>query len=666
MRILVLICSLLVFNLMLAQEGVQFEAVQISVNSPCNPVIFKGTKRSEYSKTAFLMPRLQLAKTSRGTDAIEFLNLSSGKKILQMGLYFPKFSIRNQTINYENYSAAECNYQQILNAINHRVNSENKVNRIVTLQIKNIKVEVDGVAEASKVASESTSILNYEGQIKKVEIPITADEQKDIVTRLTSNIGFNVNVNFEFLARKSNGHAEINISMSRLADEFKSGVAAKYSGPLEKIKLTQAEIQTTLGTAIASGRANMSGNVYTEESNNAQFLETARKVTEQILSQMNSSLGGQSGSQQNGTVLGTNNCDSQYVYGSDEYYDCVRNSSGGDSELPSPPKTSVDGENGINAKVFYSMLKQQKDINIIMSNNSENTTQTYTASMLIKKDDIENQRSLLSLASGSDVKNSRIKMEKGDEIIIYPHSEETQDIQYKKQTTYYSVENLNDPSSFKHFQKLDKLNLGRLDRQMTTGGDIGTFEEKKTNWVKVPNSLLPIPMVTYTKYSWGEENFIPVGSKPVSKSYSAILDDENKVVEKFNIGFIFNGKSPSKVYSLKKLMNITGSFIDIEYDYNRYAFVIKANEDLGYVKIKNLNKTLEKELALKKHFQDVKTRVMFQKEEKAKTVRVYSQYDKKTLVPAQINKQVLQLEKIHPFGQLDDGSFEIPVSVEDN
>lgn len=646
-----------VFTLASAQEGVQFEAVQISVNSPCNPVIFKGTKRSNYANTAFLMPRLQLAKTSRGTDAIEFLNLSSGKKILQMGLYFPKFSISNRTIRYENYSSAECNYQQILNAINHRVSSEDKINRIVTLQIKNILVEVDGVESVAKVASDKTSILNYEGQIKKVEIPITQDEGKDIVTRLTSNIGFNVNVHFEFLARSSNGHFEINISMKKLADEFKNQMNAQYQGiPLDKVKLSPMDLNLAVGSALASGKADMSGHVYSEDSTNEKFEEMAQKIVAQVTSNMVSGTLSDTGS-------GGEECAS-------DDWECLQRqrlqTEGGQGPtLPEIPEGREFDGNGINAQVFYSRLKIQKNISLVMSNNSANSTETYTASMLIKKDDIENQRSQISLSSNGDVKNSRIKLDKGDEIVIYPHAEETSQINYEKQTTYYSVENLNDPSGFKHFPRLDKLTISKLEKNSTTGGDIASFEEKNTKWTRIPNTLTPMPIVTYRTYSWGEINYLPTSKKPVIKSYNEILDDESKVLENFKIGFVFNKKSPSKVYSLKQLMSNSGSFLDIEYDYNRYAFVIKANEDLGYIKLKNLSKTVMKSMKSKQHFQDTKTRVIFQSEKKAKTTRSFSEYDESEDLPVTINKQILKLEKVHPFENLNSTSTEFSVKVEE-
>lgn len=676
----------------IAQEGVQFEAVPISINSSCDPVIFRGTQR--YAGTAFLMPRLHLARTSRGTDALEFVKLSN-KYIMQLGLYFPRFAIRNEYIHYEDYTQSECNYNQIKQAINQGITTEaNKVKHIVTLQIKNIGVEVNGVDGEYKVASEKTSILQYQGQTKKIEIPFTSkDQMDDTLARLRSDIGLNVNVNFEFLARKSNGYCKLKINTDKIADQVGAMINAQFSGEsLSKIKLAPNQVHAALGAAVKKVGISMDGSSYCEEGSNTQFQQASYQLLMAMTKKMgedlseyrptslydsfgtgggndwgsdddwdtpSDGLGGLSGTTPSGGLLDPT--DDQYDVGYGNYGN-NRNNGDGFPPLPKPIKFKGDG---IGAQAMIQHLKQQKSFTFEMMNMGQNEVQTFTASLLIKRDEDEAGRSRLTLSSENGSIDTRIDIKAGDEIRIYPLREVTRNISYKELVTYYDKNALENVDEFKHFPILSRELVSSIKEEQTTGGTIAYIEKTHTTWDVLPLVFAqPSFTVHYTKYNWGEINYQAVKEKPIEKSYDASHMSSYDLAKLFEIGFIFNKKSPSVTYSLNTLQKTSGTssltFANLSYDETDNAYILKADQNLGTLRLKNLKKTKTRQLALKRHFQDVKMATLLTSYGK-KVTRTFSKNDPVQTVPTQINEQVFKIEKV---GSLGGGSnFEIPINL---
>lgn len=691
----------------IAQEGVQFEAVPISINSACKPVIFKGTKRSR--GTAFLMPRLRLAKTSKGTDGIEFLKFRSGKMQFQLGLYFPKFSIRNEKINYENYQESSCNYQQLKQAINNSISDENdKIKRIVTLQVKNIGVEVSTVNGEFKAASEKTNILNYLGQVKKFEIPLASqDEWNDVQDVLESDLGLNMNVNFEFLARESNGYCRVKIDMNKVADQVRSTINSQHD--IKNAKLPIGQLSAAVGDALKNMDLNIDGSVYCEDSTNTQFTSSFYKQLATVLTNIGQSLAGYrppsylgygsggydddwSGDDQllpgdedllsSGNNGGSNLGSDLSGIGSSSMIDDPATgygsttSAGADpSRLPQNlPPAKFNGP-GIAVQGFLQRLRDHKVYKFDAENNGKNEVRTFTTSILIRKD--IDGRPRLTLTSGADSVSTKMKMKAGDQLKLYPLRQVSHPFNYKKDVTYYSKETLESVRNI--FPKLDKLDPNLVTNKNDIA-DLQLVDEESLKIYMPTMGTVSVKMIG--EYIYGEENYIPESLNEIKKPFNGVLmsskqgsDLASALESEFNVGFIFNKSKPGKVYSISQLMKLSEAsadpFISVTYDSEDDVIILEAKKDLGVLRVKNLNKMKVKSFAPKRYFEDSRKKaykyagilpVGYMKKYKGPYLRTY--YGDKTVqqMPTEINDIVFKLEKVGEYGNEDtDGSHDFPV-----
>ena len=635
----------------MANNGVQFEAVQISVNSPCNPVIFKGTNRSDYAHTAFLMPRLKLAKSSRGNDAIEFLKMSSGEHLLQLGLHFPKFSIRNKQIHHSGFSKKECDYHQILNAINYQVDPQDRVTKIVTLQMKNIGVQINGIDEVYWAANRDkdqvdTSILNYEGQIKNIEIPLTYGQVEDTITRLTYGLGLNIKVYFEFLARRSNGYHEINISVSSVASEVQSLLQAQANIPLKEMLLDSVQIEGALSTAVANSAYKSSSRYYSEDGSNEKFQEIGRDLYKQV---MRSIIGkGYKPSNEDSGDATTNN-DHETDW---EYYERLRNAQqhqdeevvdDGQEPIDNLPIKSQSGKK-ISAQLVINTLKEQRDYKVQMENNSSLQVETYATSILVKKDVDEKNREKLDLISGQNSLFSGFTLQKDDELTIFPQRKESQELEYQEVKTYYDLNNIADKSNSSPFPIKDLISTGKLKQETILETPIARFEKSMTYFVKSPVSLAPIPVIQKLQYKWGEIQRYEKKQVAQVKNFDDPDMGVDELMKHFKVGVIFNKKSPNRVYPLEKLLQNEVSFVSSHYDHETGGFTLKANEDLGAIRLKNLESVQTQSMIMKQYFQEFKIKHIFESFSRKKATISYKGGVSK-FMPMSEKKIVIKLDK---------------------
>ena len=691
----------------MAQDGVQFEAAPISVDSPCKPVIFKGTKRS--AGTAFLMPRLRLAKTSRGTDAIEFLKLRSGKRLLQIGLYFPQFSINGETITYENYQRKTCNYQQIKQAINQKLpQGERKIEKIVTLQVQNISVEVSTVDGEFSAASKDTKILNYLGQVKKFEIPL-ADQNSwnDVMDVLESEQGLRLNVNFDFLARESNGYCKVKLDLNKVADQIKTTVNAQYQAGGKIAKL--GGLRGAVGDAIKNVDLSMIGTVYCEESSNTQFTASFYKQLATILTNMGQNFAGYQppsylgyggysgydpgypggggtvdpwpgddnlipdaqGSTTGSDILSGTGGSSSYIDDPTTGYTNPRTGTGDGLPTNQPP-AKFKGQ-GAALQAFLQRLREQKVYEFETENNGKNEVRRFTTSVPIRKD--LDGRPRLTLTSGAESQNTRVTMNEGDVMKIYPLRKVIHNFEYRKEPTYYSKETLDSVKNiFPMLQLADPEDI-------TEKNNIGYFvlRDKKstkrlvyTGW-----GFIPVSTKMFGQYVFGEENYMVEALKEVKVPFKAEkvagangVQLKKALTDEFNIGFIFNKKNPGKTYSIYKLIqmnNQESAFVDVEYNQEDDVFVMTAKKDLGVLKLKNLTQTDIKSFAPKKYFQGKRSRApqIIPRDFKGNFRTEYVGNPRKEDMPVKITDLILKIEKVgyHNVQSEADESQEVPVNL---
>lgn len=664
-RIISVLLTLSFISIAQAQDGVQFDMAPAGINNSCKAVVFKGTQR--YQNIAFLMPRLRLAKTKRGIDALEFLKLSGNRYLLQMGFFFPRFTMQSEIISYRDYDGRACSYKEIKRELNQTITDpRKKIHHIVPLQIQNIGVEIDGVDKEHFIAGKSTSILKYEGEIKKVEIPLPGREAfDDLLVRLKSDLGLNINVNFKFLARKVDGYCDFSIQTQNISNEIKTSLGAKFNVPLAKLKLPATDLQTELTAAIKKARLSMNGSSYCERSDDETFSQAAMGLLNKINSVLQKDL------EDYRPILGGGDGGSIFDNWKDEPLPDESFNNSFLSSSPNQMQRSGLGEKsgkGVSVSLFLSTLNKKKNYSFKMMNMGKAEVRTYTTSLLITRDEDDTSRRKIPLYSGEKTTSTRLSLGEGEEIKIYPLREILEKTEYQKKTIFYDKDALKVSSGSIPFPKAKRIKISEITTEETNEGSIAYYSEKKV----MPPS--PLPAMSYrvkrTRYRWGEQSYFLKAHqpKPQEKPYqNANLESLKK---SFNIGFVFNKKSPSRIYSLSQLLN--GDLAEVKLDYDEYdnVFSLTASSDMGDVRVKNLKRTLTKPFPYKIYFQDSIERISVNgifSTGWSKPLRKIVKIKPEKRLPLEVSRIELKVEKVGAsslFGNTDQ-QFNLPVNLYD-
>jgi hypothetical protein len=254
-------------------DGTEFVTESVP-GDHCRSIVLRGTQR--FKGRAYTLPQPYVATNKQGQRLFQVLQLASGAYVVRVGVYFPGGS-GDAASNDLLPELPDCAPSFIQTTVNATLSADDQINMPEPMAINNVVVGLQGLPGSAMFGSNTTDILAYNGQdyVAEFNVPDVATLTA-FLARLRSTIGAQLTFDMHFTARSSDGFANIDVDLSKVADRLDAGLAA--GGNIHGV-MAGVDFQA----AVARAAMDVSVNVYMEPGREQAFSDLTKHLVDQLM-----------------------------------------------------------------------------------------------------------------------------------------------------------------------------------------------------------------------------------------------------------------------------------------------------------------------------------------------------------------------------------------------
>ncbi len=512
---------------MIGPAGIEFVTVPVP-GADCDSIVLKGTRR--FQGRAYVLPQAYVGVDAAGKPLFEVLGNADGSYSVRLGIFFPGGRGDESRADNNRRIRKDCSYDRIREVVNAGIPAEERIGDPSPLLVNYIRAKLPGTENAAMIGHEGTDILSYVGQDSIVEFKLTGEPAlRDFVTRLRSNIGVQLDLDFIFAAQTADTF-EATVDFRANADKLDAAFAAGV--PLDGL-MVDAEFRARIARAMQT----MSLELYTESSNDA-FRQFADRIVERMVLD-NPALQIRPPAVPDGLPNGAQ----------------------------APNGQAADTLIRVNVTAALEALKAQGTYTIKLMNIGEAAARTYSAHTILRASFTEPGVSELALYSDDEGAVFTEDVRPGTNLYLVPSGRATEDIEYHYRTTTFRTRE--DLFAAEHNMAARFELLGRHPGSVNYPQDRDAY--MYDGWA--------INVFNWSYYTWGFETLT---SDFHNRRFSRLAPGE--VADLTNVGVTFS--RVGRPYTFRELTE-EHSLWEATLEPQQNRVLLRAKSDLGRLKLEN-------------------------------------------------------------------------------